>query len=247
MRPALSRPIDRMARVQRPPIEANIGAETAPLDEPLRTIVAALAQALKRAKPKLVNVAAMWLDMIADRRRLDGAALRAILTQRMLEQLVPPDPGPTSRGIPLIPLRRLATSAHRTQPFQGLAGSPPVTRVALWPGYALLARRQALLAHSASGEDAQSHEESSTAETDRAIYSKTAMCWSRPISSRYRIWAEGSGAHPRAAGAGQRPGHALSCRRRSRGDRETDRVTLAPDRLAVPWGVTRSRLRARAI
>jgi hypothetical protein len=27
------------------------------------------------------------------------------------------------------------------------------------PGYALLARRQALLAHSASGEDAQSHEE----------------------------------------------------------------------------------------
>jgi hypothetical protein len=48
-----------MARVQRSPIEANIGAETARLDVPLRTIVAVLAQALKRAKPKLVNVAAM--------------------------------------------------------------------------------------------------------------------------------------------------------------------------------------------
>ena len=36
-----------------------------------------------------------------------------------------------------------------------------------------------LLAQSASGEDAQSHEENSTAETDRAIYAKTAMCWSR--------------------------------------------------------------------
>jgi hypothetical protein len=71
VRPASPRPIDRMARVQRPPIEANIGAETARLDVPLRTIVAVLAQALKRAKPKLVNVAAMWFDMIADRRWRD--------------------------------------------------------------------------------------------------------------------------------------------------------------------------------
>ena len=117
MRPALPRPIDRMARVQRPPIEANIGAETAPLDEPLRTIAAALAQALKRAKPKLVNVAAMWLDMIADRRRLDGAALRAILTQRMLEQLVPPDLRPAPGAIPDVPLRRLAPNTHNTQLF----------------------------------------------------------------------------------------------------------------------------------
>jgi predicted metal-dependent HD superfamily phosphohydrolase len=106
-----------MARVQGPSIEADIGAETARLDVPLRTIVAVLAQALKRAKPELIDIAVMWLDVIADCRRLDNAALRAILTQRMLEQLVLPDPGPTSRGVPLIPLRRLATSAHRTQPF----------------------------------------------------------------------------------------------------------------------------------
>jgi hypothetical protein len=131
VRPASPRPIDRMARVQRPPIEANFGAETAPLDEPLRTIVAVLTQALKRAKPKLVNVAAMWFDMIADCCGRDHGALQAIFAKWMLEQLVLPDPGPTSRGVPLIPLRRLATSAHRTQPFQCLAGTPPVTRVAL--------------------------------------------------------------------------------------------------------------------
>jgi hypothetical protein len=120
-----------MARVQRPPIEANIRAETARLNEPLRTIVAVLAQALKRAKPKLVNVAVMRFDVIANCRRLDDAALRAILAQRVFEQLVLPNPGPASRGVPLIPLRRSATSAHRIQPFQCLAGSPPVTRVAL--------------------------------------------------------------------------------------------------------------------
>jgi hypothetical protein len=57
-----------MAWVQGPPIEANIGAETARLDEPLRTIVAVLAQALKRAKPELVDVAMVRFDVIADRR-----------------------------------------------------------------------------------------------------------------------------------------------------------------------------------
>jgi hypothetical protein len=80
-----------MARVHRPPIEANIGAETAPLDEPLRTIVAVLAQALKRAKPKLVNVAMVRFDMIADYCGRDDGALQAILTKRVFEQLVLPD------------------------------------------------------------------------------------------------------------------------------------------------------------
>jgi hypothetical protein len=101
-----------MARVQGPSIEANIGAETARLNVPLRTIVAVLAQSLKRAKPEFVDVAAMWLDVIADCRRLDDAALRAILTQRMLEQLVPPDPRPAPGAIPGVPLRRLTANAH---------------------------------------------------------------------------------------------------------------------------------------
>src|SRR5262245_60118939 len=58
--------VDWMARVQRPAIQANIGAETARLDEPLRGVVATLAQALKRAEPEFVDVAAMCLDVITD-------------------------------------------------------------------------------------------------------------------------------------------------------------------------------------
>jgi hypothetical protein len=100
--------INRMPRVERPPIKPNVGAKPARLDEPLCTVVAALAQAHKRAKPEFVDVAVMWLDVIADRRRLDDADLRAIRTERVLEQLVPPDPRPAIRGVPLIPLRRLA-------------------------------------------------------------------------------------------------------------------------------------------
>jgi hypothetical protein len=64
-----------MARIERPPIKANIGAETARLDEPLSTVVAALAEALEGTKPEFVDVAAMWLDVIADFRRRDDGAL----------------------------------------------------------------------------------------------------------------------------------------------------------------------------
>src|SRR5262245_41524239 len=101
-----------MARVQRPPIQADIGEETVRLDEPLRGVVAALAEALERTKPEFVDVAVMRLNVIADCRRRDDAALCTILTQRMLEQLVLPDPSPASRGVPLVPLRRLAANAH---------------------------------------------------------------------------------------------------------------------------------------
>jgi len=73
--------VDRVARVQRPAIETNIGAETARLDEPLSTVVAALAQALERTKPEFVDVAVMWLDVIADCRRRDDAELEAERTQ----------------------------------------------------------------------------------------------------------------------------------------------------------------------
>jgi hypothetical protein len=81
-----------MTRVQRPPIKADIGAETARLDEPLRRVVTWLAERLERAEPEFVDVAAMWLDVIADGRRRDDAALEAERTQRMLEQLVPSEP-----------------------------------------------------------------------------------------------------------------------------------------------------------
>src|SRR5262249_22664938 len=64
-----------MARFQRPAIQANIGAETARLDEPLRTVVASLAERLERAEPEFVDVAAMCLDVITDLSRRYDAAL----------------------------------------------------------------------------------------------------------------------------------------------------------------------------
>jgi len=101
-----------MARVQRPAIEANIRPVPAPLDEPLRRIVALLAKGLKRPEPKLVHIAAMRLDVIADCCWRDDAALEAELAQRVLQQLVPANASPAQRAVPLIPLRRPAAVAH---------------------------------------------------------------------------------------------------------------------------------------
>jgi hypothetical protein len=104
--------VDRMTRVQGPPIQTDIGGETARLDEPLGTVVATLAQALERAEPEFVDVAVMRLDVVADFRRRDDSALQAERAQRMFAQLVPPDSSPASGGVPLIPFRRLAANAH---------------------------------------------------------------------------------------------------------------------------------------
>jgi hypothetical protein len=69
-----------MARVQWPAIKPDIGTETTRLDEPLRAVVTWLAERLERAEPEFVDVAAMRLDVIADCRRRDDAAIHAILT-----------------------------------------------------------------------------------------------------------------------------------------------------------------------
>ena len=101
-----------MARVQRPAIQADIGAETACLHEPLRTVVTPLAERLERAEPELVDVAVMWLNVIADFRCRDDTALETERTQRVFAKLVSADPSPPSHGVPLVPLRRLASDAH---------------------------------------------------------------------------------------------------------------------------------------
>src|SRR5262245_34762541 len=106
-----------MARVDRQRVKDNIRTEAPRLAEPLRGVVAMLAQAHEWPEPKLVDVAMMRLDVIADFCGRDDAALQTILAKRVFEQLVLPDPGPASRGVPLVPLRRLATNAHSTQPF----------------------------------------------------------------------------------------------------------------------------------
>src|SRR5262249_54063142 len=97
-----------MARVQRPAIQADIGAETVQLNEPLRGVVAALAQALERTEPEVVDVAVMGLDVVADFRRRDDAALETERTKRMFAQLVSSDASPASRGVPLVPFGRFA-------------------------------------------------------------------------------------------------------------------------------------------
>jgi hypothetical protein len=65
------------------------------LGKPFPGIMTAFAEAHKRAQPEFVDVAAVRLNMIADRRRLDDAALEAELAKRMRAQLVSADPGPT--------------------------------------------------------------------------------------------------------------------------------------------------------
>jgi hypothetical protein len=81
-------------------------------DESLRGVVTFLAKGLKGAEPEFVDVAMVRLDVIADFRRRDHAALQTILTKRMLEQLVLPDPGPAPGAVPSVPLRRLAANTQ---------------------------------------------------------------------------------------------------------------------------------------
>ena len=83
-----------MAGVQRLPVQADIGAEPARLDEPLRGVVTGLAERLERAEPECVDVAVMWLDVIADCRRLNDSALEAERAQGVFTQLVASDSSP---------------------------------------------------------------------------------------------------------------------------------------------------------
>jgi hypothetical protein len=67
-----------MARVERPAIEAHIGAKPTDLDKPLRGVAATFAEAHERTEPEFVGVAVMRLNVIADCRRLDDAGGEAL-------------------------------------------------------------------------------------------------------------------------------------------------------------------------
>ena len=84
-----------MLRVERLPIQAEIGAEAVQLDEPLRGVVAPVAQALEWTKPEFIDVAMMRFDVIADFCCRDDTALETERTQRIFAQLVPSDSGPS--------------------------------------------------------------------------------------------------------------------------------------------------------
>jgi hypothetical protein len=86
-----------MVWVQRPPIKADIRAKSAHLDKPLRGVVAVLAKAHEWAEPEFVYIAVMRLNVVADCRWLNNAALKAEYAQRVRKQLVPSDPHPTRR------------------------------------------------------------------------------------------------------------------------------------------------------
>jgi hypothetical protein len=64
-----------MVRVERPSIRANIGPEPTQLEKSLRAVVTPFAERLERTEPEFVDVAAMRLDMVADLRRRNDAAL----------------------------------------------------------------------------------------------------------------------------------------------------------------------------
>jgi hypothetical protein len=55
-----------------------------------------------------LGIAAVRLDIIADLSRGYDPALPGNKAERVLEQLVPPDPRPAPRAVPSVPLRRLA-------------------------------------------------------------------------------------------------------------------------------------------
>jgi hypothetical protein len=104
-----------MTWIQRPAVKPYIRPEATQLDKPLRRVVTFLAQALKRPKPEFIDIAMMWFEVIADDGRCDETALEAELTQRLLEQLVLPDPSPACSAVPSVPSRWSAANAHRGQ------------------------------------------------------------------------------------------------------------------------------------
>ena len=101
-----------MIRIERPAVQANVGAISTRLDKLLTGVVTALAQALKRAEPKFVDVASVRLNMIADLGRGYYAALQAEAAERMPEQLELPDPSPARRAILGVPHRGSTAGSH---------------------------------------------------------------------------------------------------------------------------------------
>jgi hypothetical protein len=68
------------------------------LDVPLSAIVASLAQAHERAKPELVHVPTVRLDVVADRHERGESAFEAEGAQGMVEKLQAADALPPGRA-----------------------------------------------------------------------------------------------------------------------------------------------------
>ena len=83
-----------MAWIQRPTIGPNVEPIAPLLDHLLAAVVTRLAQRLERPEPELVDVAAVRLNVIADRSGFDNAALEAERAQQVRQQLMAPDARP---------------------------------------------------------------------------------------------------------------------------------------------------------
>jgi hypothetical protein len=79
-----------MARIERPAIRTDCRIIAALLNEPLRTVVARLAQRLELAEPEPIDVSAMRLDVIDDGGGAHNTALEAERAQRLDAQLMAP-------------------------------------------------------------------------------------------------------------------------------------------------------------
>lgn len=66
-----------MLRIQRPTIQTNVRTIATQLDVALGAVVADVAEGLELPQPKLIAVAAVGFDVIADRRRRRQAARQA--------------------------------------------------------------------------------------------------------------------------------------------------------------------------
>ena len=72
-----------MPRIERPPVQPDIGAISAQLGITFGAIVTRLAERLQLAGPEPIDVAAVRLNVVADCRRNDQPALEAERAQRV--------------------------------------------------------------------------------------------------------------------------------------------------------------------
>jgi hypothetical protein len=82
--------VNRVPRIEWPAIGTHIRKISAQLDEPLRAVVARLAQRLELAEPEPIDVSAMRLDVVDDRSCRHDTALKAERAQRLDAQLMAP-------------------------------------------------------------------------------------------------------------------------------------------------------------
>jgi hypothetical protein len=90
----------RMLRIGRPAVQADVSRETSALLFRLASAMMSGAQTLQMTKPEQIRAAAMWLDMICNRRRRDLACALTHAAQRLLAQLHPGAPSPALCAVP---------------------------------------------------------------------------------------------------------------------------------------------------